>query len=124
MSAFGGGPGNGFGGFRVFTVGRDAASRFRVRPPWRVRPNAGPFERALVGILTFILALPVALVIIALALVALVLVLGCGAVWFAFALALWIVGRLLGVGRVKVARNADHGRENVRVIPPRVDGGD
>jgi hypothetical protein len=44
-------------------------------------------------------------------------------VWFAFALALWIVGRLLGVGRVKVARSVDHGRENVRVIPPRGDGG-
>ena len=123
MSAFGGGPGNGFGGFRVFTVGRDAASRFRVRPPWRVRPNAGPFERALVGILTFILALPVALVIIALALVALVLVLGCGAIWFAFAIAIWIVGRVFGVKRPRVVRAPGDGRENVRVIPPRGDGG-
>ena len=24
------------GGFRVFSVGRDAAQRFRVRAPWRV----------------------------------------------------------------------------------------
>lgn len=123
MSAFGGGPGNGFSGFRVFTVGRDAASRFRVKPPWRVRPNAGPVERAFVAILTFVLALPVALVIIALALVALVIVLGCAAVWFAFAIALWLVGRLVGARRPSAPRRPEEGRENVRVIPPRSDGG-
>lgn len=123
MSAFGGGPGNGFSGFRVFTVGRDAASRFRVKPPWRVRPNAGPIERAFVAILTFVLALPVALVIIALALVALVIVLGCAAVWFAFAIALWLVGRLVGARRQSAPRRPEEGRENVRVIPPRSDGG-
>lgn len=130
MSGLGGGsgtgPGNGFGGFRVFTVGREAASRFRIKPPWRVRANAGPIERALVAVLTFVLALPVALLILALALVALVFVLGCAAVWFAFALAIWIVGRLTGIGRgraVRVARTPDDGRENVRVIPPRDGGG-
>jgi hypothetical protein len=83
-------------------------------------------ERAFVGILTFRLALPVALLIIALARAALVLVLGCGAVWFAFVLAIWIVGRLTGIGRgraVRASRAPDDGRENVRVIPPRNDGG-
>jgi hypothetical protein len=57
---------------------------------------------------------------------ALVLVLGCGAVWFAFVLAIWIVGRLTGIGRgraVRASRAPDDGRENVRVIPPRNDGG-
>jgi hypothetical protein len=120
VTGFGGGsPGNGSSGFRVFTVGRDAASRFRVRPPWRVRPNAGPFERALVALLTFVLALPIAIVIIALALVALVIALGCGAVWFAFAIAIWLAGRLFGKGGPRAARAPDAGRENVRVIPPR-----
>lgn len=117
-----GGPGNGFGGFRVFTVGRDAASRFRVKPPWRVRPNAGPVERAFVAILTFVLALPIAILIIALALVALVIFLGCAAVWLAFAIALWLVGRVAGRPRPRAGRSPDEGRENVRVIPPR-DGG-
>ena len=121
MSGFGGGErGGGFGGFRVFTAGRDAASRFRVRAPWRVRPNAGPLERAVVAVLTFLLAVPVALVILAIALVALVVLLGCAAAWLAFALAIWIVGRVFGIRRTaSVRRAADDGRENVRVIPPR-----
>ncbi len=128
MSGFGGdssGAPGGFGRFRVFTMGRDAATRFRVKPPWRVRANAGPIERAFVAILTFVLALPVALLILAIALVALMLLLGCAAVWFAFVLAIWIVGRLTGIGRgraVRVQREGDDGRENVRVIPPRNDG--
>ncbi|MFM7132684.1 MAG: hypothetical protein ACKO0W_00020 [Planctomycetota bacterium] len=120
---------NGFpGGFRVFTVGRDAASRFRVRPPWRARAGAGPLERALVGLLTFLLALPVALLILAIGLVLLVAFLGCAAVVVAFALAAWIVRRILGVPRVRVTgvrandvRSSDvrtsGGRENVRVLP-------
>ena len=123
MSGFGGAPGGGFGGFRVFTVGREAASRFRVRAPWRVRPNAGPIERAIVAVLTFVLAVPVAVLILAIALVALVLVLGCAAIWFAFAIAIWIVGRVFGVKRPRVVRAPGDGRENVRVIPPRGDGG-
>jgi hypothetical protein len=47
-------------------------------------------------------------------------------VWFAFVLAIWIVGRLTGIGRgraVRASRAPDDGRENVRVIPPRNDGG-
>jgi hypothetical protein len=52
MTGFGG---NFPGGFRVFTVGRDAASRVRARAPWRARAGAGPLERALVGVLTFLL---------------------------------------------------------------------
>lgn len=115
---------NGFpGGFRVFTVGRDAASRFRVRPPWRARAGAGPLERALVGLLTFLLALPVALLILAIGLVLLVAFLGCAAVVVAFALAAWIVRRILGVPRVRVTGvrandvRTSGGRENVRVLP-------
>ncbi len=123
MSGFGGAPGGGFGGFRVFTVGREAASRFRVRAPWRVRPNAGPVERAIVAVLTFVLAVPVAVLILALALVAIVLLLGCAAIWFAFAIAIWIVGRVFGINRPRVVRAPGDGRENVRVIPPRGDGG-
>jgi hypothetical protein len=123
VSGFGGAPGGGFGGFRVFTVGREAASRFRVRAPWRVRPNAGPVERAVVAMLTFVLAVPVAVLILALALVALVLVLGCAAIWFALAIAIWIVGRVFGIKRPRVVRAPGDGRENVRVIPPRGDGG-
>jgi hypothetical protein len=126
MSAFGGGPENRFGGFRVFTVGRDAASRFRVRVPWRVRADAGPLERILIGALTFIVAIPVALIILALALLALVFVLGCAAVVVAFALVAalvgWIARAVFGVGprtTVRVERRGDDGRENVRVIPPR-----
>lgn len=129
MSAFGGGPGDRIGGFRVFTLGRDAASRFRVRVPWRARADAGPLERILVGVLTFIVAIPVAVIILALALVALVLVLGCAAVVVAFALVAalvgWIARMVFGVGprtTVRVERRGDDGRENVRVIPPR-DGG-
>ncbi len=121
MSGFGG-PGGGFGGFRVFTVGRDAASRLRVRLPWRLRPNAGPLERILVGLVTFIVAIPVAVVILAIALVALVAALGCAAVFVAFALVAWLVRTILGVGprtTVRVSRTRDDGRENVRVIPPR-----
>jgi hypothetical protein len=120
VSGFGG-PGGGFGGFRVFTVGRDAASRFRVRLPWRLRPNAGPLERILVGLVTFIVAIPVAVVILAIAVVALVAALGCAAVFVAFALVAWLVRTILGVGpraTMRVERARD-GRENVRVIPPR-----
>jgi hypothetical protein len=123
VSGFGGAPGGGFGGFRVFTVGREAASRFRVRAPWRVRPNAGPVERAVVAMLTFVLAVPIAVLILALALVALVLVLGCAAIWFALAIAIWIVGRVFGIKRPRVVRAPGDGRENVRVISPRGDGG-
>ncbi|MBI1302893.1 MAG: hypothetical protein GC172_03785 [Phycisphaera sp.] len=132
MTGFGGpgggfgGPRGGFGGFRVFTVGRDAASRFRVRLPWRLRPNAGPLERILVGVVTFIVAIPVAVVILALAVVALVAALGCAAVLVAFALVgfvlAWLVRTILGVGpraTMRVERARDDGRENVRVIPPR-----
>ena len=111
-------------GFRVFTIGRDAAQRFRVKPPWRVREGAGSFERALVGILTFILAVPVALLLLALGIVLLAVFLGCAAVFVAFAIAMWLVRRIFGVGgarAIRVAREAD-GRENVRVVPPR-DGG-
>jgi hypothetical protein len=115
----GGAAGGGFHGFRVFTVGREAASRFRVKPPWRVRPEAGPLERAVVAILTFVFALPVALLILAIGLVLLVVVLGCGAIWFAFAIAVWLVGRVAGVRRGVARRTAGDGRENVRVIPPR-----
>lgn len=127
------GPGGGFaggipggfpGGFRVFTIGRDAAQRFRVRPPWRVRPDAGPFERVVVGALTFLLALPVAVLLLAIGLVLLAAFLGCAAVLVAFGLAAWIVRSILGLprGGVRVARAAgsdvrDGGRENVRVLP-------
>jgi len=118
MSAQGQGP-----AFRVFTIGRDAAQRFRVRPPWRVRPGAGPFERALVGILTFVLALPVALLLLALGIVLLAAFLGCAAVFVAFAIAMWLVRRIFGIGAGRMPRAApSDGRENVRVIPPR-DGG-
>ncbi len=108
------------GGFRVFTMGRDAASRFRVKSPWRARPGAGPLERALVGILTFVLALPVALLLLALGLLLLALFLGCAAVFVAFGLAMWLVRRVLGIGGARRASTADgrpdDGRENVRVI--------
>jgi hypothetical protein len=123
VSGAGGMPGGGFGGFRVFTVGREAASRFRVRAPWRVRPNAGPVERAVVAVLTFVLAVPVAILILAFALVALALLLGCAAIWFAFAIAIWIVGRVFGINRPRAARTPGDGRENVRVIVRR-DGGE
>lgn len=106
------------GGFRVFTVGRDAAQRFRVRAPWRVRANAGPLERALVGALTFLLALPVAAILLALGLVLLAIFLGCAAVFVAFALAAWLVRRVLGMGAAPRERPAPgDGRENVRVLP-------
>ena len=80
-------------------------------------------ERAVVAMLTFVLAVPVAVLILALALVALVLVLGCAAIWFALAIAIWIVGRVFGIKRPRVVRAPGDGRENVRVIPPRGDGG-
>jgi hypothetical protein len=104
--------------FRVFTMGRDAAHRFRVRPPWQVRPNAGPFERAVVAVLTFVLAVPVALLLLALG----VVLLGCAAVLVAFGIAMWLVRRIFGAAAAPRAARADEGRENVRVIPPR-DGG-
>jgi hypothetical protein len=106
------------GGFRVFSMGRDAASRFRVKSPWRARPGAGPLERALVGILTFVLALPVALLLLALGLLLLALFLGCAAVFVAFGLAMWLVRRVLGIGggAARRAPAPDDGRENVRVI--------
>lgn len=111
------------GGFRVFTIGRDAAQRFRVMPPWRVREGAGPLERALVGALTFILAIPVAVLLLALGIILLALFLGCAAVLVAFGIAMWLVRRVFGLGGARAPRRPDDGRENVRVIPPR-DGGD
>jgi hypothetical protein len=125
----GGIPGGFPGGFRVFTVGRtmgrDAASRFRVKPPWRARAGAGPLERALVGLLTFVLALPIALLLLAIGLLLLALFLGCAAVFVAFGVAVWLVRRVLGVGRAKpVGRGAPaDGRENVRVITRQDRGG-
>ena len=124
------GAGGDFGRFRVFTVGRDAASRFRVRAPWRARPDAGPIERAVVAGLTFVLAVPVAVVILAIALAALVVTLGCAAVFVAFMLAMWIVmlimRALFGAGPKVRARSEgppSDGRENVRVLP-RQDAGE
>ncbi|MCE2882173.1 MAG: hypothetical protein LW636_07435 [Planctomycetaceae bacterium] len=106
------------GGFRVFTIGRDAATRFRVRPPWRVRAGAGPLERIVIGVLTFLLAVPVALILLAIGIVLLVAFLGCAAVLVAFGLALAIVRRLFGAPRApRAASAADDGRENVRVLP-------
>lgn len=145
-SGFPGGFPNGFpngfpGGFRVFTVGRDTASRFRVKPPWRARPNAGPIERAFVALLTFVLALPVAILLLALGLALLLAFLGCAAIFVALGIAMWIVRRVFGVGvgagagggparsGVRIRRVDDDafgggtasergdGRENVRVLP-------
>lgn len=114
---------NGFpGGFRVFTMGRDAANQFRVKPPWRVREGAGPFERALVATLTFLLAVPIALLLLALGLLLLFAFLGCAALFVAFALAMWVVRRIFGLGpkrvRIRPVPEED-GRENVRVIARR-----
>lgn len=125
------------GGFRVFTVGRDAASRFRVRPPWRARANAGFFERAFVGLLTFLLAVPIAVLLLALGVMLLAAFLGCAAIFVALGIAMWLVRRVFGVGlgrdprsasvRIRrvdeepftgsAARGDDRGRENVRVLP-------
>ena len=110
------------GGFRVFTIGRDAAQRFRVKPPWRVREGAGPLERALIGALTFVLAIPVAVLLLALGVILLALFLGCAAILVAFGIAMWLVRRVFGIGATRASRAPDDGRENVRVIPPR-DGG-
>jgi hypothetical protein len=107
------------GGFRVFTLGRDAAQRFRVRPPWAVRPTAGPLERAVVAILTFLLAVPVALLLLALGIALLAVFLGCAAVLVAFGLAMWLVRRIFGASAPRRAGTVPDGRENVRVIPPR-----
>lgn len=107
------------GGFRVFTIGRDAAQRFRMKAPWRVRAGAGPLERALVGALTFLLAVPVALLLLALGILLLALFLGCAAVLVAFGIAMWLVRRIFGIGASRAAPTPDAGRENVRVIPPR-----
>lgn len=108
--------------FRVVSIGRDAAQRFRLKPPWRVRAGAGPFERALVGALTFVLAIPVAVLLLALGVLLLSVFLGCAAIVVAFGIAMWLVRRILGVGAARAARSPESGRENVRVIPPR-DGG-
>ena len=110
------------GGFRVFTIGRDAAQRFRVKPPWRVREGAGPLERALIGALTFVLAIPVAVLLLALGVILLALFLGWAAILVAFGIAMWLVRRVFGIGATRASRAPDDGRENVRVIPPR-DGG-
>ena len=99
------------------------ASRFRVRTPWRARANAGVLERALIGAFTFVLAIPVALIVLAIALVALVAFLGCAVVAVAFVIALAIVRKLTGAARVATPRVADEGRENVRVIR-RQEGGE
>jgi hypothetical protein len=113
----GGGPaGSPFGGFRVFTVGRDAARNFRFRPAIRVREGAGAFERALVGALAFLLAIPIAVVLLALGAVALVAFLGCAAVFVALAIAGRLVRMLVGGGRAVRGDPDDDGRENVRVI--------
>ena len=112
--------GSPFGGFRVFTVGRDAARNFRFRPAIRVRAGAGPFERAMVGALAFLLAIPIALLLLALGAVALVAFLGCAAVFVAFAIAGRLVRALVGGGgggaRATAGGPDDDGRENVRVI--------
>lgn len=113
-------PGGFPGGFRVFTVGRDTASRFRVRPPWRARANAGPLERALVALLTFVLALPVAILLLALGISLLAIFLGCAAVFVAFGIAMWLVRSILGLGGVRTAGSAAR-RANVRIR--RVDDG-
>ncbi|MEY4118286.1 MAG: hypothetical protein RLZZ116_1614 [Planctomycetota bacterium] len=110
------------GSFRVFTIGRDAAQRFRMKPPWRVRAGAGRLERALVGALTFVLAIPVAVLLLALGILLLALFLGCAAILVAFGIAMWLVRRVFGIGATRTSRAPDDGRENVRVIPPR-DGG-
>ncbi len=104
------------GGFRVFTTGRDAASRFRVKAPWRARAGAGAFERALIGALTFLLAIPVAVLLLGAGLILLVVFLGCFAVFVALGLAAYIVRRVLGVAPRRAARAPDEGRENVRVL--------
>lgn len=123
MNGAGPGPaGSPFGGFRVFTVGRDAARNFRLRPAIRVRAGAGPVERALVGALAFLLAIPIALLLLALGAVALVAFLGCAAVLVAFAIAGRLVRALAGGGvgaggaRAAAGGPDDEGRENVRVI--------
>ena len=127
------------GGFRVFTVGRETANRFRVKPPWRARPNAGPIERAFVAVLTFVLALPVAILLLALGLTLILAFLGCAAIFVALGIAMWIVRRIFGLGAqhaknparsgVRIRRVDDDafgggavrergdGRENVRVLP-------
>jgi len=124
MTGVGGQFPNGFpGGFRVFTVGRDAASRVRARAPWRARAGAGPLERALVGVLTFVLSIPVALILLAIGLLLLAVFLGCAAVFIAFALAMWLVRTVFGAGRAPRRAQAQDvggdnaGRENVRVLP-------
>ena len=115
-----GGPRGSFpGGFRVYGIGRDAATRFRMKPPWRARAAAGPLERALVGAGTFLLAIPVALLMLALGVLLLATFLGCAAVFVAFALAMWLVRSLFGVGgsrRAAARGTVDDGRENVRVL--------
>ncbi len=115
------------GGARVFSIGRAVAQRVSLKPPWRVRQGAGPFERAVVGALTFLLALPVAILLLALGVVLLAVFLavflGCAAIFVAFALAMWLVRRVLRGGRSTRTVNANDGRENVRVIPPRDGGG-
>jgi len=107
------------GGVRIFTLGRDAAQRFRVKSPWRVREGAGRLERALVGALTFILAVPVALLLLAVGVVLLALFLGCAAVFVAFGIAIWLVRRVFGLGSGRIVVVRDEQRENVRVVPPR-----
>ncbi|MDI9404997.1 MAG: hypothetical protein QM516_14105 [Limnohabitans sp.] len=110
------------GGFRVFTMGRDAASQFRVKPPWRVREGAGPLERAMIATLTFLLAVPIALLLLAIGIVLLFAFLGCAALLVAFALAMWVVRRVFGVGSKRVRIRPvpeEDGRENVRVIARR-----
>jgi hypothetical protein len=115
-NGFPGGFPNGFpGGFRVFSAGRDAASRFRVKPPWRARVGANAFERAVIGIITFVLAVPVALLLLALGLVLLVAFFGCAIVFIAFGLAMFLVRKITGSSRGTVTPLEDDGRENVRV---------
>ncbi len=120
MSGVEGQPTGRMPGFRVFAVGRETASRFRVRAPWRARPGAGLFERALVGTLAFLIALPISIVLLALGLVALVVFLGCASVFVVFALAMWVVRRIFGVPRrgfsLRRSEPVEDARENVRVV--------
>ncbi len=119
-------PGGFPGGFRVFTVGRETAQRFRVKPPWKVRADASLFERIIVGTLTFVLAIPVALLLLIAGVLLLCAFLGCGVVLLAFVIAIALARglfRMLGGARSAAATrrgdtsSTNAGRENVRVLP-------
>ena len=114
------------GGFRVFTVGRETAQRFRVKPPWKVRAGASVFERIIVGALTFVLALPVAFLLLILGVLLLCAFLGCGVVLLALVLAACLArgvfnmlfgGLIFLSKRPGASASTSAGRENVRVLP-------